>query len=119
MSAEWILYSLAVSAGVGGSALAFEHAARRRMKGLRWVWVAAICGSIATSIVPPLGPSEGVPLMESAGVVGDVGAASAEYGASIPGFGRVVMVDPLGNVAERLPAADGGRVDMRGTLLTG
>ena len=57
MIASWMLYSAAISALLGLSALALDHGLRRRGIPLRWVWTASICGAVALSAAAWLRPT--------------------------------------------------------------
>jgi hypothetical protein len=47
MSGSLMLYSAAISAILGLSAMSLDHGLRRRGMPLRWVWIGSICGSVA------------------------------------------------------------------------
>lgn len=58
MVASWLLYSTAVSLLLGLAAAAGEAALRGRARGRRWVWLAALAGSVALPVAAFLAPPE-------------------------------------------------------------
>jgi beta-lactamase regulating signal transducer with metallopeptidase domain len=54
MIAPWILYTLAISTLVAGAALGLERIARLLRLPLRWIWLAAVIGSIAVPVIADL-----------------------------------------------------------------